>query len=49
MMTMNTTERVGGRELTRNISLECDYDVDVDGDGNDNFHYRASISHAIFL
>ena len=34
--------RVGCRELTRNISLECDYDVDVDGDDNDNYHNRAS-------
>ena len=34
--------RVRGRELARNISLECDYDVNGDGDGDDNFHYRAS-------
>ena len=36
--------RVGCRELTRNISLECDYDVDVDGDDDvdDNYHNRAS-------
>ena len=34
--------RRGGRELTRNISLQCDYDVDGGCDGNDNFYYRAS-------